>query len=125
MITNEDLLKEIDDMVLSAEQKMMEIDGRWITVCRGQVCRDSSGKRVGSPTVIILAGRKKVKSERAKGDPDSRMFTHYIDKKYYLGIMMTREFEKMFLTTIKPNRYIYIKIKFSQGKNRKPKERKN
>jgi hypothetical protein len=118
MPTNEDLLKEIDDMLISAERKVIETDGKWITVCRGQV-----EKKRGTPTVIILRGRKKARS-RTQKEQDHLSYSHYIDKKSYLGIMMIEDFERIFLTTIKPNRYMYIKLKFSTGKNRKPRKKK-
>lgn len=119
MITREEFHEDINKMLEQLNKKKMETEGRWITACRGQY-----EKGYGYSCIIILSGRRKVKSRPYKGNPIDLRFSHYIEGKHYLGIMMIKEFEKMFLTIIKPNRYMYIKIKFTQGKNRRPGKKK-
>jgi hypothetical protein len=105
-------------MIESADEKMRMNKEYYITACRNSIKYKGDGGMHGSPTVMLMMGKRKLKAKLDKRAGDIN-FSHYIRKKGYIGMMMAEHFEALYSTHLKGGCFKQIKMKLKVCKNRK------
>jgi hypothetical protein len=118
MITRYERLKEIDAMIEAADSKNKERKEYYITATRNLLKYKGDGGMRPGPTVMLMMGKRKLKAKLDKRSGDVE-FSHYINKKGYIGMMMAEHFEKLYNTQIKGGCFKQIKMNLRVHKNRK------